>query len=148
MELTKKQSRQLDQILEYLTKEGRRTLSVAVMNQQLFPEEKEEYCSSLFYKLNEHYPRLLYPESEPDESLFWASDYVKAFLSEGGFSKLFDVTNRNQEQEREEQSLNLEKLKYDVKNAKRIYKTYWWTFAFALIALSLSLFTFIKNLID
>ena len=39
----------------------------------------------------------------------------------------------------ERQKLNDEKLKYDVKNVKRIFKTYWWTFWFSVIALAISL---------
>ena len=36
--------------------------------------------------------------------------------------------------EAERQKLNDEKLNFDVKNSKRIFKTYWWTFAFALVS--------------
>lgn len=37
------------------------------------------------------------------------------------------------------EKLSDEKLEYDVKNAKRIFKTYWWSFWFAVIALAISL---------
>lgn len=48
----------------------------------------------------------------------------------------------------ERQRLNDEKLKYDVKNAKRIFKTYWWTFAFALVGLFISLGLAILKLLE
>jgi len=38
-------------------------------------------------------------------------------------------------------------LEYEVKNVKRIYQTYWWTFGIALAALAISLFNFIKQFI-
>lgn len=38
-----------------------------------------------------------------------------------------------------------EKSRYDLANAKRIYKTYWWTFGFALAAFLISLFNLYKT---
>jgi len=47
---------------------------------------------------------------------------------------------------RERERLGDEKLRYDVKNAKRIFNTYWWTFGFSVAALLLSIFNLIYNL--
>lgn len=47
---------------------------------------------------------------------------------------------------KKKEQLELEKLKYDIKNAKRIYKTYWWTFIFAIIALIISLYNLLKDI--
>ena len=41
--------------------------------------------------------------------------------------------------DKERQMLNDEKLKYDVKNAKRIFKTYWWTFGISILGFLLAL---------
>ena len=93
--MTEKQSRQLDIILRKLTKSGVRKYSIEKMQQQLFPDESIECCSALFHMLKEYYPPLLYTESGQAEKLFWATDYVKAFLSEGGFSKIFEKSLYN-----------------------------------------------------
>jgi len=143
MEISMKQSRQLDKILSELLGETK-VHSVQDIN-KLFPQENLDYCTNLFYILNNYYPKLLYPKSGPTEELFWATGYVKAFLSEGGFSSLFDKENAKQEKIRASEELNQEKLKYETRNAKRIYKTYWWTFFFALIALLVSLYNFLKD---
>ena len=50
--------------------------------------------------------------------------------------------------DKERQKLNDEKLKYDVKNSKRIFKTYWWTFTFAVIGLAISLTLGILKLLE
>ncbi len=52
-------------------------------------------------------------------------------------------------QEQEKKYLEFEKLKYDVKNSKRIFETYWWTFRLAvagfLLALGKIIFDFLKR---
>jgi hypothetical protein len=40
--------------------------------------------------------------------------------------------------QREEKSLQMRKLKIDVKNAERVFKTYWWTLALAVASFCLS----------
>jgi hypothetical protein len=47
---------------------------------------------------------------------------------------------------READQLNLEKLRYDARNSKRIFKTYWYTFAFAVAGLLVSLILLILKL--
>lgn len=44
--------------------------------------------------------------------------------------------------------LNKEKLTYDVKNAKRVYESYWYTFGFALAGFILSLALFILKIYE
>jgi hypothetical protein len=144
MEINEKQSIQLDEILKHLVKTGKPT-SLKDINQELFPKETYDSCLSLFYILKEYYPRLLYPKSEVTDDLFWVTDYVPAFLSEGGFNQKFKTEFEKAKKLEEKENLDLEKLRYDVKNSRRIYKTYWLTFAFALIALVVSLFNLIKG---
>lgn len=144
MEINEKQSNQLDEILKHLVDTGKPS-DLKTINTELFPNDSYESCLSLFYILKEYYPSLLYPKTDIDEELFWATEYVKAFLNEGGFSKIFKIEYEEISRLNERDNLDLEKLKYEVKNAKRIYNTYWWTFTFALIALAVSLFNLIKG---
>ncbi len=46
----------------------------------------------------------------------------------------------------ENEFLAREKLKYDLKNAKRIFRTYWWTFGIAIISFLVSLALLILRL--
>ena len=88
MEIHEKQSTQLDEILRHLVNTGKPT-DLKTINTELFPDDSYESCLSLFYILKEYYPSLLYPKTDIDEELFWATEYVKAFLNEGGFSKIY-----------------------------------------------------------
>lgn len=146
MEINEKQSRQLDEILKKLVSNQGHATSVENINNELFPNETFESCLSLFYILKEYYPPLLYPKSEVNDDCFWAREYVTAFLNEGGFSRIYDIKSREIKRKEEKEHLELEKLKYDTKNARRIYRTYWWTFGFALIALLISLYNLLKDL--
>jgi hypothetical protein len=147
MEINEKQSRQLDEILVHLLKLNGHATSVENINNELFPDETYEYCLSLFYILENYYPKLLYPENDVQDNCFWAREYVKAFLNNGGFSRLFDSSAEVLRKKEEKEKLELEKLNFDTKNARRVYKTYWFTFAFALIALLISLYNLLKDFI-
>lgn len=70
---------------------------------------------------------------------------TEKFIDNGGFRKRFDIQKGKKKRHEEVDNLTFEKLKYDVKNSKRMYKTYWWTFSFALIALLISIYNFIKD---
>lgn len=148
MELTKDQSRQLDLFLKYLI-EIQSSVDLETINKKVFPALDYNACKNLFYTLKEYHPFLLYPEDQDDvtEEGFWANDYAEVFLHRGGFSQLFDIEEARQNQKTEREKLEIEKLKYDLKNAKRIFKTYWWTFTFALIAFLISLFNLISGLL-
>lgn len=145
MEINEKQSRQLDEILSQLLRNKGHATSVEIINKELFPNETFDSCLTLYYTLKEHYPPLLYPKDEVNDDCFWARDYVKAFLNSGGFSHIYDIGSQEIKRKEERDILELEKLKYDTKNAKRIFKTYWWTFGFALIALLISLYNLLKG---
>ncbi|MBZ5857764.1 hypothetical protein [Flavihumibacter profundi] len=60
-------------------------------------------------------------------------------LQMGGYNELLKRDEERKNNVKVKQELELEKLRYDVKNSKRIYKTYWWTFAFSITALVISL---------
>jgi hypothetical protein len=146
--INKEQAVDLDLILQMLTKRKQSNAeSVDTINNILFPNKSREYCLSLFYKLADYSPRLLYPENDLDEDTFWATEYVPAFLHDGGFTALYENEAKKQESEAEKERLSLEKLQYDVKNSKRIFKTYWWTFGISILSLSLALGKIIFDLI-
>ena len=52
----------------------------------------------------------------------------------------FEDHRKNKQTIKEIEELQHKKLKVDLDNAKRIYKTYWWTFVFALLGLLISLY--------
>jgi predicted methyltransferase len=60
----------------------------------------------------------------------------------------FEEIENKEKIEFERQKLTDEKLKYDVKNSQRIFKTYWWTFTFSIIALIISLTLAILKLLE
>lgn len=71
----------------------------------------------------------------------------KVKSSGGHFSYLKNIEDKVIA-ETERQKLNDEKLKYDVKNAKRIFKTYWWTFGIAIAGFAISLVLAILKVIE
>lgn len=145
---TKEKVIDLDLILKTLIeKDTHNNLSVDIINEKLFPEKSREYCMSLFFILADNYPRLLYPEDNLNEDVFWATEYVPVFLNDGGFTSIYEKAYKKQIIEDEKEKLNLEKLRYDVKNSKRIYKTYWWTFWISIAGLLLALGKIIFDII-
>ncbi|SFB06645.1 hypothetical protein [Algoriphagus aquimarinus] len=132
MKLNKEVAEDLDLVIKDLLSNKSKVASVEDMKNHLFPDKPDAYLTSLFHHLNDHRPRLLFPEKNPTPDMFWKNDYLPAFYFQGGFTEVF----KDQEKEKmileEKRKLELEKLKYDVNNSKRIYKTYWWTFGFAL----------------
>jgi len=146
--ITKEKASDLDLILKTLIeKKTQKTESVETINEKLFPEKSREYCMSLFFILAENHPRLLYPEIDLNEDVFWATEYVPVFLHDGGFTLQYERTAKIQEINSEIERLNLEKLRYDVKNSKRIFKTYWWTFVISILGFLFALGKIIFDII-
>lgn len=133
MKLTKETAGDLDLVIKELIATNSRIASVEDMKAVLFPDKPEGYLISIFHHLNEHRPRLLVSEPDPSPELFWANDYTPAFYYDGGFMAIFVEQEKERLEVEEKKKMELEKLRFDVKNTKRIYKTYWWTFGFALI---------------
>jgi|WetSurMetagenome_2_1015567.scaffolds.fasta_scaffold384209_2 hypothetical protein len=144
--MTKLQSRQLDLILKALIDSKGQVYNLENIQETILPEESIDNIRLLFYELNDHYPQLLHPISGATEDGFWANDYASSFLSNGGYSAWFDKMYAAQEKDSARKDLEDEKLKIDVKNAKRIFKTYWWTFGIALGALVISLINILWNI--
>lgn len=142
--ITKEQANDLDVILKTLiSKQSNQADSVEKINENLLPDKPKEYCSYMFYILADFSPRLLYPENNLSEQYFWVTDYAEIFLYEGGFKAIYE----KQKSEAEKEALLSEKSKYDVKNAKRIFNTYWWTFGMSILGLILALVKIIYDII-
>ncbi len=63
--------------------------------------------------------------------------YITPFgreIADKGFANFLQELREKVEQDKQRQKLTDDKLKYDLKNSKRIFKTYWWTFFFALVS--------------
>ena len=65
----------------------------------------------------------------------------------GGHESYIKSLVINSEIEKDRQILTDEKLKYDVKNAKKIFKTYWWTFGLSIAAFLLAVGKIIFDII-
>ncbi|RAI94169.1 hypothetical protein [Algoriphagus yeomjeoni] len=124
----------LDLLVKELVSNNSDVGSVEDMKAVLFPDKPDAYLIAMFHHLNDHRPRLLFPKPDPTPEVFWASDYLPAFYFEGGFTAIFENQEKERLEIKEKKSLELEKLTYDVRNSRRIYRTYWWTFFFALVS--------------
>ncbi len=104
---------------------------------QRFPNNKyEELKTTLILMVNE-LGLLLKPYS--DRLSITISPFGKQVCSKGGWLRHLELETEKLLQDKARQRLTDEKLKYDVKNAKRIFKTYWWTFGISIAAFILAL---------
>lgn len=106
---------------------------------KLHKEKGVVYTLDLLRKMLTNDPRVIVSTGTEIHSVFNVTLFGKRFLLEGGFSKIAEEIQASILLEAEKEKLNFEKLKYDVKNSKRIFKTYWFTFGFALAGLLISL---------
>jgi hypothetical protein len=90
-----------------------------------------------------------YVESTHKSNLFFKlTDLGREVKETGGhFAYLKKIADKAAA-DTERQKLSDEKLKYDVKNAKRIFKTYWWTFWLAIIGFVISLVLGVLKLLE
>lgn len=118
-------------------------------------EHKEGYYSQFIntnnlagrnaLKLMKEY-RMVYFRSEdmPIDSPVEITDIGKEVLRVGGAKRYVDS---RKVVEYQTDQLQFEKLEYDVKNSKRIYKTYWFTFTIACLGFLLALYNFLKPIL-
>ena len=66
----------------------------------------------------------------------------------GGRAAWLQKQQEKAAQDARRQELNDKKLEYDVKNAKRVFKTYWFTFIIALVGFILSIILSVLKLIQ
>ena len=119
--------------------------SVEEVQKLLFSDKDYNYCLNLYYILSNSYPGLLLPESGTKPEYFWANDYAKAFLHQGGFTRKYnDEFDRVTKQEIID-SLSLDKLAAEVdifRFQKGLGKRLTiWGFAIATISVIASILT-------
>lgn len=111
--MNKKQSEQLDEIIKAALIDFQKMRTVDDINNYLFNNETYDYCLSLYYKLYNYYPEIIKRNSSPD-LIMLVEDYAKAFIHDGGFTKLYNEAASRQELEDARQKLNDEKLSAEV----------------------------------
>ncbi len=79
---------------------------------------------------------------------FFLTDLGRKVKKAGGHFEYLKKLEEKTIADTERQNLNDEKLKYDVKNSKRIFKTYWWTFGISILAFLLALGKIIYDVVS
>lgn len=79
---------------------------------------------------------------------FLLTELGRIVKQSGGHFEYIKKLEKKNASENERQNLNDEKLRYDVKNSKRIFKTYWFTFWFSVIGLGISLTLGVLKLLE
>lgn len=75
-----------------------------------------------------------YAEVDEVRGHFQLTDKGREAKKEGGHFAYLKQLSDKAAIEKERQMLSDEKLKLEIQNSRRIFKTYWWTFAFALVS--------------
>lgn len=131
MILTKEKAEDLDKILRHVS-ETSYVYEYEDIGGVILENSDENYVSYLYHILkNDPHQLLDIIESTPTDA-FSGSENIKHFLHEGGFEKMFEDGAKKLEIQNEVDRLNREKLRFEVKNVKRIYRTYWWTFGLSI----------------
>jgi len=69
-------------------------------------------------------------------------------VKDGGYEKYLEKRATQTDRQNEVDDLTYKKLRYDVANSRRIFKTYWLTFGFAVAGLVISLVLLVLKLIE
>lgn len=92
--------------------------------------------------------KLCYIKVHPSFNLLYTlTPLGRLVKTSGGHFAYLEKLAVEKKENQERQKLNDEKLNYDVKNAKRIFKTYWWTFWISIAGFILALGKIIFDLI-
>jgi hypothetical protein len=94
------------------------------------------------------------PGSIPPQTYFAISKMGRALINSLPDNHVQNPYGWHLEKRRQQEALEATrkeisdvKLKYDLKTAKRIYNSYWWTFSFALIGLLISIILLILKIV-
>ena len=108
-----------------------------------------EYQRLMYDTINVLKTSLKYIEPQGDSGqYFLLSPLGRQVKNAGGHFAYLKKIEYKDTAEKERQELNDEKLKYDIKNSKRIFKTYWWTFGIAIAGFIIALGLGILKLIE
>lgn len=150
-ELSVEEGKDMDAILSFILSYGHSQASPKAFDADYFyhkvlKEKGEHYTIDIVYKMLAYEPKVLITDQKKGHrTTVWISPIANDFLKNGGFTRIGEAYSVKQKNKEQIESLSLEKLRYDVKNTKRIFKTYWWTFGISILALLLSLLNVFKG---
>lgn len=124
------------------------TMDIEYIRYKCFPDKGYSYTRDLCADLCDFKPRITMRVMDYDDGFRGIApvNYLKDFLMSGGFSKIALKNTEDQNFQKQKELLNMEKLNYDLKNAKRVYKTYKYTFTMAIIGACISIILLILKL--
>lgn len=140
IEKTASAEKLIDEILPHLPEYG--VFHFATYAKEALGWEHEKSAQYVLYEKHiEHLAihQLKYVSIKTKGFYYELTELGREAKAKGGHFKFMQYLKDKKTLETERQRLNDEKLKYDVKNARRIFKTYWWTFAISLSAFLLAL---------
>jgi len=151
MDITIDEGIDMDSILTLLQevekKHGRNQgADLNYISTKLHKEKGITYTFDLLTKMLSCNPSVVVSSGREIHSSYNVTPFAKTFLFHGGFIKIAEEIESKAILEAEKEKLNYEKLKYDVKNAKRIFKTYWITFFIAIFGFLISLILLILKI--
>jgi hypothetical protein len=121
----------LCRLLPLLADKAHFEASEVIINSDWAEQDKEE-ADNLLTFIDKTLKKFDY--ATDDGYWFELTEKGIAAKNSGGHFAYLNKLAEKEKVDKERQRLSDEKLKFDVKNAKRIFKTYWWTFAFAIVS--------------
>jgi len=133
LKLTQQKAEDIDRILWVAVNNNKNQVS---MGQLDISEDRftTTYIEHLVMLMNKYDPNFLLIDT--NSAYFCATSNTEEFLKDGGFVDIF-----------EKEKFRAEKEKIDFTNAKRISKTYWWTFGIAVVGFLISVYLLILKII-
>ncbi|HEY5463230.1 MAG TPA: hypothetical protein VIJ95_08235 [Hanamia sp.] len=135
---------QVDHLFKYFPEHESFILTDLIKHSNFPPSEKDNDAIEIM--LEKQYKYII--KTGQSGFYFKLTDLGREVKKAGGHFAYLKKLEEKELVDNLRQKLNDEKLKYDVKISKRIFKTYWWTFSFALIALIISLVLGILKVIE
>lgn len=137
----------VDKLLPLLPDFSHFNLSTIIINSNWTQQDKDEAYDLDRYIQVLLIERLNYVDGNVDAFDIELNDTGRQVKKLGGHFAYLKKLDDKVAADLERQKLNDEKLKYDIKNAKRIFKTYWWTFAISILAFLLALGKIIYDIV-
>ncbi len=151
LEISVEEGKDMDSILAFIFSYGHpgpgpKVFDADYFYHKILKTKGEHYNIDIIYKMLSYEPKVLVTDSKKGtRTSVWVTPIASDFLETGGFTKIGEANFYKQKAEKAKEELSFEKLKYDVKNSRRIFKTYWWTFSISILALILSVINVLKG---
>lgn len=144
IEVTQEEAEDMDNILAMIVKINQshfyKSIQVNYLIKTYLDKTRELYYIDIIYRILDYKPEILFTEEKNGlKTVIFPSSLLDNFLSDGGFSRIAVQQIKDGAHKKELEKLNLEKARLDIRNSKRIYRTYWWTFSFSVISLIVSI---------